>query len=68
MCFLRPAFVMSIVRLLDKLEPTDAQVAALLLKYKPNLVVLPDIVSQIVSLYASKGRVYKLGMIRSWDN
>jgi CDP-glycerol glycerophosphotransferase (TagB/SpsB family) len=64
-------FTMSVVRLLDKLEPTDPQVAALLTKYKPDLVVIPDIVFPVDRIFiraAKRAGFYTLGMVRSWDN
>lgn len=60
-----------IIRWLDRFVPPDPRVAALLERYQPDLVVLPDVVFGVdrVFLRAARRRnIATLGMIRSWDN
>ena len=70
--FLGPfIFFRSLVRFFDRWVALDPAVASLLKKYKPDLVIVPDIVfpPDRVVLRAAKRLGFRvLGMIRSWDN
>lgn len=67
--FQRP--VRRIIRRLDGFVAIDPEVAALLDKYKPDLVLAPDIVFPLdrIFLRAAKRKGYfVIGLTRSWDN
>lgn len=59
------------IRALDRLVPTDRQLAATLAAYKPDAVLAPDIIlaTDRVLLRTAKRMGFKtIGMVRSWDN
>ncbi len=63
--------VRRIIRRLDGFVAIDPDVAALLDKYKPDLVLAPDIVFPLdrIFLRAAKRKGYfVIGLTRSWDN
>ena len=63
--------VRRVIRALDRLVPIDRELAAMLDKYQPSLVLAPDIIlaSDRVLLRAAKRAGFKtVGMVRSWDN
>lgn len=67
--FQRP--VRRIIRWLDGFVAIDPEVATLLDKYKPDLVLAPDIVFPLdrIFLRAAKRKGYfVIGLTRSWDN
>ena len=69
--FGRMRFIRHLIRLLDRLVAIDPAAASLLEKYKPDLIIIPDIVfpPDRVFLRAAKRLGYfVIGMIRSWDN
>lgn len=60
-----------VVRFFDRFVPLDRHIVGLLDRYKPDLVVIPDIVfpPDRIFLRAAKRKGYTvLGLIRSWDN
>ena len=60
-----------IIRFLDGFVELDKGVVKLLDKYKPDLVIVPDIVfppDRVVLRAAKRLGYYVVGMIRSWDN
>lgn len=60
-----------IIRFLDGFIALDDGVVKLLDKYKPDLVIVPDIVfppDRVVLRAAKRTGYYVVGMIRSWDN
>ncbi len=59
------------VRWLDQFVPLNKEMVAYLNKYKPDLVIAPDIIlsTDRITLRAAKRLGYPtLGMVRSWDN
>ncbi len=61
----------AVIRLFEKLVPVNAEVAELLSKYKPNMVLLPDVVFPIDRIFmraAKKKKYFVMGLVRSWDN
>lgn len=70
---LKPFFpaVRSIIRFFEMFVPINADVVEALKKYKPDLVVVPDIVFPIDRIFiraAKKMNFYIMGLVRSWDN
>jgi hypothetical protein len=64
-------FLRGVVRCMDRLVGVHPGVSALLDKYKPDLVLAPDIVFPLdrIFLRAAKRKGYfVVGMTRSWDN
>ena len=65
-------FLRKFIRLLDRaLVSPNKEVLNILDKYKPNLVITPDIIlpTDRMFLRAAKSRGIKtIGMVRSWDN
>lgn len=60
-----------LIRLLDRFVVSDPGVEALLNKYRPDLVIVPDIVfpaDRIFLRTAKRMGFFVVGMIRSWDN
>jgi hypothetical protein len=63
--------VRRVIRALDRLVPSDRQLAETLAKYRPDAVLAPDIIlsTDRVLLRTAKRLGYKtIGMVRSWDN
>lgn len=64
-------FVKNFIRLLDRLVPLNKDVVRLFEKYKPNMVIAPDVVfapDRIFMRVARHFGVYSIAMARSWDN
>lgn len=64
-------FVKEVIRFLDKFVPPEERVAALLDKYKPDIVFIPDIIfgpDRIFARAAKRKGIYIIGTPRSWDN
>ena len=60
-----------VLRFLDRFVPLNPEVAAVLEKYQPDLVLAPDIVFPMDRIFirAAKRAGYKVvGLTRSWDN
>lgn len=60
-----------LVRYLDRLVAVDGGVAFLLDKYKPDLVLAPDVVFPLDRVFlrtAKRKGYYVIGLTRSWDN
>lgn len=60
-----------IIRWLDGFVAIDQEVAALLDRYKPDLVLAPDIVFPLDRIFlraAKRKGYYVVGLTRSWDN
>lgn len=65
------SWVRRVIRSLDRLVPPDRGLGALLKKYDPSAVLVPDIIlgTDRVLLRTAKRLGYKtIGMVRSWDN
>lgn len=63
--------VRGVIRFFEKFVPFNKEVADLIDKYKPDLVLLPDIVFPIDRIFmrAAKKKKYPVvGLVRSWDN
>lgn len=61
----------NIVRWCDRYVPEDANVAALFEKYKPDLLIAPDVVFGVDRIFLRSARrrcVKSVGLFRSWDN
>lgn len=61
----------SLIRWLDGFVVIDPDVAALLDKYRPNLVLAPDIVFPLDRIFlrtAKRKGYFCIGLTRSWDN
>ena len=60
-----------VIRFLDGFVAIDAEVTALLDRYKPDLVLAPDIVFPMDRIFlraAKRKGYYVIGLTRSWDN
>ena len=65
------AGVRELVRFLDRFVGVDPKVAALFRKYKPDLVLAPDVVFPLDRIFlraAKREGYYVIGLTRSWDN
>ena len=65
------AFMRSFIRFLDGFVPLNQEVADFINKYKPDLVIVPDIVfppDRIFVRAAKRFGYCVVGMVRSWDN
>ena len=63
--------IRELVRFLDRFVDTDQRVNALLDKYKPDLVLAPDIVFPLDRIFlrsAKRKGIRTVGLTRSWDN
>ena len=59
------------IRFFEKFVPSNREVTGLLDKYKPNMVLLPDVVFPIDRIFmraAKKNNYFVMGLVRSWDN
>lgn len=59
------------IRFFEKFVPVNKNIADLLEKYKPDTVLLPDIVFPIDRIFmraAKKKNYFVMGLVRSWDN
>ena len=65
-------FLRRLIRFLDcAIVPLNSEVAAILSKYRPDLVITPDIILPVDRMFlraAKKINIKTIGMVRSWDN
>ncbi len=64
-------FPRMVVRWLDRFVPSDAGVLAIIDKYKPDLLLAPDVAFGIDRVFlraCKRSDIPVIGMVRSWDN
>lgn len=64
-------FLRGVVRICDSLVPLNKEVLNILNKYRPNLIITPDIIlptDRIFLRAAKRMGIKTIGMVRSWDN
>lgn len=65
------SIVRNVIRFFEKFVPLNPEVAEILEKHKPDLVVLPDVIFPIDRIFmraAKKKKYFVIGLVRSWDN
>lgn len=64
-------FSRKVVRWLDRFVPSDDGVLAIIKKYKPDLLLAPDVAFGIDRVFlraCKRSGISVIGMVRSWDN
>ncbi|TSD03654.1 MAG: hypothetical protein Athens071426_143 [Parcubacteria group bacterium Athens0714_26] len=64
-------FLRKVIRWLDRFVYLNKEVIFFLNRYKPDLVLVPDIIlesDRVILRAAKRKRILTVGMVRSWDN